>query len=282
MAVLAPVTRNPNPQRVSGPLWWFVCQMLANWPGSTNSGTFAPKTGSHDTRDGQGAANYSCRDPLNRLGPGDKAAAFDQSFPTTDAMVTMGAVVAKAFDTNDPRAYVLFEALGEADWDYDPEGYVFYPARRMRVPDRTHKTHWHWGFIRIYMGEDDRSWEAMRALASLLCREPMVAWVLGTSVFADPSKQKREDEDVAQLFHVVTGDAPARVLWAHLGGGGLNVSDDVPQSLANKIAEPPASNAKKVGTGDSTALAPVEWNALLKWFGVPGFRVDPKTGKVTA
>jgi hypothetical protein len=286
MPILVTPSRNPNQSRVSNPLWWFVCQMLANWPGSTNSGTFAPKTGSHDTRNNQSSNNYSVRDSLNKQGPGDKCAAFDQSFPTTDAMVQMGAFVAAAYANNDPRAYALFEALGEADWDYDPEGFVFYPRRLMRVPDRTHKTHWHWGFIRLYMGEDARSWKAMRDAASLLCREALAVWLAGASIFADPAQQPqsqhREDDDVAQLFHIVTKDSPAQVMFAYLGGGVLRVNDAVPQGLANKISEPTAPNAKTKGTGDSTSCDPDEWNSLLKWFGVADFRVDQKGKRVTA
>lgn len=283
MAVLATVPRNPNPSRVSGPMWWFVQQMLANWPGSTNSGIFAPKTGSHDCRNCQSSSNYSTRDPLNQQGPGDKAAAFDQSFPTTEGMVAVGQVVAYAWATSDPRAYALFEALGEADWDYDPEGYVWYPVKKQRTPDRTHKTHWHWGIIRAFMGEDARSWKAMRDLASLLCRESLGVWTAGLSVFADPATQaKREDGNMALLFHTVTKDSPQKVIWAHLDGGRMNVSAEVPQALANKMSEPPAANAKAKGTGDSTQLPPDEWNALLAWFGVSGFRVDTKTGKASA
>lgn len=223
MPVLATPTRNPNQARVSNPLWWFVCQMLANWPGSTNSGTFAPKTGSHDTRNNQSSANYSVRDPLNQLGPGDKAAAFDQSLPTTELMVQIGQVVAAAYASNDPRAYALFEALGEADWDYDPEGFVFYPSKRMRTPDRTHKTHWHWGFIRLYMGEDARSWKAVRDLASLLCREALAVWQAGRSIFADPATRK--DEDEMQPVLVKLGGKPT-VYLVTMGQGHLPIANE--------------------------------------------------------
>lgn len=225
MPVLATPTRNPNQARVSNPLWWFVCQMLANWPGSTNSGTFAPKTGSHDTRNNQSSANYSVRDPLNQLGPGDKAAAFDQSLPTTELMVQIGQVVAAAYSSNDPRAYALFEALGEADWDYDPEGFVFYPSKRMRTPDRTHKTHWHWGFIRLYMGEDARSWKAMRDLASLLCREALAVWQAGRSIFADPATRK---DDEMQPVLIQLGGEPT-IYLVTMGQGHLPIGS--PQEL---------------------------------------------------
>lgn len=227
MAVLAAVTRNPNPSRVPGPLWWLVCQLLANWPGSTNSGTFAPKTGSHDTRNNQSADNYSCRDPLNRQGPGDKAAAFDQSFSTTDGMVSVGQVVYALYSSNDPRVYALFEALGEADWDYDPEGFVFYPAKRTRTPDRTHKTHWHWGLIRAYMGEDARSWKAVRDLASALCREPLALWQSGRSVFADPATRK--DKDMQPVLIQIKGDPTVSVV--SMGVGHLPLSS--PTDLKN-------------------------------------------------
>jgi hypothetical protein len=251
MPVVVTPTRNPNPSRVSNPLWWFVCQMLANWPGSTNSGTFAPKTGSHDTRNNQSADNYSCRDPLNKLGPGDKAAAFDQSFPTTAAMVEMGQVVAAAYNSGDPRAYALFEALGEADWDYDPEGYVFYPSKRIRVPDRSHKTHWHWGLIRLYMGEDSRSWKAMRDLASLLCREALAVWQAGRSIFADPATRK--DEDMQPVL-IRVGGKPT-IFLVTMGQGHLPIAS--PEELKNWQAFMAANNMNTQIFDWADSMAPI-------------------------
>lgn len=275
MPVLVTPTRNPNPVRVSNPLWWFVCQMLANWPGSTNSGTFAPKTGSHDTRDNQSSTNYSCRDPLNKLGPGNKAAAFDQSLPTTELMVQIGQVVAAAYSSNDPRAYALFEALGEADWDYDPEGFVFYPSKRMRTPDRTHKTHWHWGLIRLYMGEDARSWKAMRDLASLLCREALSVWQAGRSIFADPATRK--DDDMQPVL-IQLGGKPT-IYLVTMGQGHLPISS--PQELKDWQSFMAANNMNT-----SIFPWPASWEPLLgpdlRYITSAGTGVASLTAAVTA
>lgn len=216
MPVLVAPTRNPNPARVSDPLWWLVCQILANWPGTLNGGTFAGKTGSHDCRDCQSASNYSTRDPLNKQGPGTTAAAFDLTFPSAqagnyDLIVQFGTIVAEAYANGDPRAAALFEVLVEADFDYDPEGFVWYPTKKRRTPDRTHKWHAHLGFIRAFMGNDARSWKAIRDVASLLCREALAVWQAGRSIFADPATRK-DNDDMQPVLIQITGDPTIRLV----------------------------------------------------------------------
>jgi hypothetical protein len=90
--------------------------------------------------------------------------------------------------------------------------------------------------------------------------------------------EENEDEDMGILYHVVDTEGTQvvtddKAVFAYLGGGTLRVSKvAVPQSLANKLALPPAAPDK--GTGNSSALTHVEWNALLDWFDVDGYRAD--------
>lgn len=194
-AVWAALTATPNPAapgaamptkpaQVSDAMWWFVEQCLALTPTAwvdEYGGTYTDKPGSHNSRNrliAKGlSSDYSIRDPLNKQGPGDKGAAFDWTFPTAHAgnyaeIVKYSARIKTAYEQRDPRTYPLFEVLCEADFDYDPEGYVFYPTRRTRVPDRTHKWHIHMGFIRKYL--DD--WQAFQDLFSLISGEPLATW----------------------------------------------------------------------------------------------------------
>jgi hypothetical protein len=173
-----------KPAQITDPMWWFVEQCLALTPTSwvdEYGGTYTDKAGSHNSRErliAKGLSNdYSIRDPLNKQGPGDKGAAFDWTFPTAHGgnyaeIVKYSARIKTAWETRDPRAYALFEVLCEADFDYDPEGYVFYPTRSLRTPDRTHKWHIHMGFIRKYLND----WAAFRDLFSLVSGEPLTAW----------------------------------------------------------------------------------------------------------
>lgn len=177
---------NPNPARISAPLWWFVEQCTALTPtafsdeygGTVNQN----ESGSHNTRDGLLANpnwrnDYSIRDSLNKQGPGDKTAAFDWTFPSAQGgnygpIVLYAARIKVAWEQKDPRTYALFEVLCEADFDYDPEGYVFYPSHIFRVPDRSHKWHIHFGFIRKYLNDQ----AAFEAIFSIIAGESLAAW----------------------------------------------------------------------------------------------------------
>ena len=204
---------NPDPTRISTPLWWFVekCTSLTATAFSDEyGGTYTNKAGSHNTRNNliaQGRSNdYSVRDSLNKQGPGDKTAAFDWTFPSAQggnygAIVLYSARIKAAWEQNDPRCYALQEVLCEADYDYDPEGYVFYPSHYFRVPDRTHKWHIHFGFIRKYLNDQ----AAFDAIFSIIVGEALAAWkarVAGGSGVPTPSV-----EDFTRMFMIqVEGD----------------------------------------------------------------------------
>lgn len=178
-------TGNPNPARITEPVWWFAQQCMALTP-TANSQEFGGivnegESGYHNTRNGniaRGRPNdYSIRDPLNKQGPADKSAAFDWTFPSAQAgnfgiIILYSARVAAAWASRDPRMWVLAELLCESDGDYDPEGWVFYPTHSFRVPDRSHKWHMHFSFIRAYLND----WAGFDALFSVIKGESLAAW----------------------------------------------------------------------------------------------------------
>lgn len=178
-------TGNPNPARITEPVWWFAQQCMSLTPTATSQEfggiVNENESGYHNTRDGnirRGRPNdYSIRDPLNKQGPSDKSAAFDWTFPSAQAgnfgiIILYSARVAAAWASNDPRMWVLAELLCESDWDYDPEGWVFYPTHSFRVPDRSHKWHMHFSFIRAYLND----WAGFDALFSVIKGESLTSW----------------------------------------------------------------------------------------------------------
>lgn len=201
--------KNPDPTRISAPLWWFVekCTSLTATAFSDEyGGTYTNKAGSHNTRNNliaQGKTNdYSIRDQLNKLGPGDKTAAFDWTFPSAQGgnygpIVLYSARIKVAWEQKDPRTYALQEVLCEADYDYDPEGYVFYPSHYFRVPDRTHKWHMHFGIIRKFL--DD--WAAFDAIFSIISGETLAAWKARTAS-GGPSVPATSTEELVRMFMI--------------------------------------------------------------------------------
>lgn len=180
---------NPNPKYITDPVWWFAeqCMSLTSTSTSQEFGGIVNlgESGYHNTRNGNIARgnknDYSIRDPLNKQGPGDKSAAFDWTFPSAQAgnygqIVLYSARVQAAWTNKDPRTWVLAELLCESDYDYDPEGWVFYPTHSFRVPDRSHKWHMHFSFIRAYLND----WAGFDALFSIIKGESLAAWMLRT------------------------------------------------------------------------------------------------------
>lgn len=206
---------NPNPKFISVPLWWLVerCTTLTATAFSDEyGGTYTNKAGSHNTRSNliaQGKTNdYSIRDPLNKQGPSDKTAAFDWTFPSAQggnygAIILYSARIKIAWEQNDPRTYALQEVLCEADGDYDPEGYVFYPSHSFRVPDRTHKWHIHFGFIRKYLNDQ----AAFDAIFSIIVGESLAAWKVRVGQVGQGTPPVSMTEGLTRMFMVqVEGD----------------------------------------------------------------------------
>lgn len=175
---------NPNPDRITDALWWFRTQCLALEPGTEDGGIYAPKWEYHDTRNhiiGAGRNDYSVRYQPDKEGPGDKAAAFDWTFPDAQrgrytTIIKYGARIRDAFHSRDPRLYGFREVLIQADPDGNAEGFDFLLWSE-RTPDSSHLWHAHFSILRRHVG--DRA--VMAAMLSILAGEPLAVWRTGQS-----------------------------------------------------------------------------------------------------
>jgi hypothetical protein len=194
------VASNPSPARITPALWHFVESCLALQPGTQNGGTFADKPGYHNTRNNlinQGRTNdYSVRYGPDKLGPGDKTAAFDWTFPDAQngqygTIIRYGERVREAHRTNDPRAYGFREVLIQADWDNDAEGYDFY-LDSTRTPDSTHLWHGHFSVLRQFLNDVN----AMNGMLSILAGESLETWRAGRSRYGGSAVGSTGGEDM--------------------------------------------------------------------------------------
>lgn len=160
----------------------FMNALVAMEPGTENSGIYANKPGYHgtraenDARSGTGK-DYSTRAPLDRLGPADKAAAYDWTFHSAQAgnyaaMAKYGDRLEAAFHARDPRLFGWREALGQTDLDKTPEGLDF-QGWYTRTPDSTHSWHWHLSEVRAYV----ESWDNKACMLSVLAGETLAAYL---------------------------------------------------------------------------------------------------------
>lgn len=174
---------NPNPLRISDALWWLINMCTDDTPTSfvdEHGGVWVRQPGSHADAGWlklNRPNDYSLRGPLQQNGPQNFGRAWDWTFPSAqagnyDAIVKYSSRIRKAWESNDPRTFGIFEVLCEADNDYDPEGYVFYPTKSFRVPDRTHKWHIHLGILTTYIAD----MEAMDAIWSIFSGETLTEY----------------------------------------------------------------------------------------------------------
>jgi hypothetical protein len=169
---------NPNPQRISAPLWSLV-QRCTDLTGTSFSaeygGTWLRKPGSHaDTAwlKANYPNDYSLKGSKQNITTGPLSAygrAFDWTFPSAQAgdwseIGVYSNRVKNAWNSNDPRMYGVFEILCQTPEDKQPEGYVWYPEKKFRVPDSSHEWHMHIGILTQYINDQ----AAMDALFSVL------------------------------------------------------------------------------------------------------------------
>lgn len=156
----------------------FMNALVALEPETENSGIYANKPGYHgtraenDRRSGLGK-DYSCRAARDRLGPSDKAAAYDWTHRKAQrgdysSMAKYGARLRAAFDARDPRLFGWREALGQTDRDRTPEGLDF-QGWYTRTPDSTHEWHWHFSELREFV----ESWINKLCMLSVLKGETL-------------------------------------------------------------------------------------------------------------
>jgi hypothetical protein len=168
---------NPNPERVTGALWWLVCMREALEPKGRNAGTYGNKPGSHnigsqlpDYGAGDRRTDHSIRDSFNRTGPWwkSKTAAHDWTFVdaqrgdfTTIKKYTNRLIKAMK-DPADPRPDdTYFYTLGQADDDLVIEGYNERDDAAEHSSDATHTWHRHDSLRRNIVGSYWHMWQAL-------------------------------------------------------------------------------------------------------------------------
>lgn len=194
---------NPNPARISAPLWWLVCTATDDTPtafAAEQGGTWAQQPGSHSDAAWLKANrpnDYSLRGAKQQNGPQQYGRAWDWTFPSAQRgdwseIGVYSLRVKKAWETNDPRMFGVFEILCQTPEDKQPEGYVFYPDKLFRVPDSSHEWHMHLGILTQYINDQ----AAMEALWSVLSGESLAAWRARTATTS------QGDDDMIRVLAV--------------------------------------------------------------------------------
>lgn len=234
---------------------WLMGELLALEPGTQNGGIYANKSGYHNTRNNHLAnrpGDYSIQDAIDREGPGDKAGAFDWTFPDAQsgryAAISkyMSRIIASGQDMNDPRLDGWREFYGQADGDRAVEGW----DSRYLVPvtsDSSHLWHIHGSVARKYAAD----LPTMKALLSVLKGETVKQWREG-------------DDDMSALYDNES--------W----------SGDEVQSWANRIyrAYRAAESAEKQ-VGELRAEVK-ELNAAVAKLQTGGVDIDELAAKISA
>lgn len=173
---------NPNPSRVTDQLWNLWEGFEAIEPIVVLGGIYAPKSGYHDTRDANPPTNYSVAQyPIDRQGPGDKAAAIDLTFPDAQAKPPRYGTINKysqrllaagqAGRDADPRTVYMREFYGNIDTDSEVEGWD-YARHGAATSDTSHLWHIHISIHRGYVTDP----EMTRAVLSILKGETVAQW----------------------------------------------------------------------------------------------------------
>lgn len=200
------MARNPDPRRITDALWYFAESCLAMQPGTQYGGIVAAQKGYHGWRDWlieNGLLNdYSIRFAPDKLGPGDKSAAFDWTFPDAQrgqygTIIRYGSRVRAAHQSRDPRAYGFREVLIQADSDGDAEGYDFY-LWNTRTPDSSHLWHGHFSVLRQYLND----FNAMNGMLSILAGESYETWRSGQSRYGGTGVQDMTPDETRRLFNL--------------------------------------------------------------------------------
>lgn len=238
---------------------WFQEQLLNLAPGTQNGGIYANKPGYHNTRDQNLPTNYSVVQPPDKLGPGNKAAGYDWTFPEAQGNTPDYSRIAlysgrlrAAGQANDPRTDGWREFYGQADTDIEVEGWDFY-FNRAASSDSSHLWHIHLSELRKFT-EDRLNKEAM---LSILRGETLEEWLASQGGgMANPNTVDNMDRWLSAILtnsEMVTGIKDPRgntsdyKNWLHVpipttGGGEAELvphTHDVPGGTTGPAEEEP-------------------------------------------
>ncbi len=201
------MSANPNPARISGPIWGLWDRLHAHDPRLQLGGIFAPKGGYHDERDACSPFDYSRAEvAADRRGPGDKASAIDLTPAGDDAQAKMRLYTSRldaAARARDERLFIdgvpiIREFIGTKN-NTSVYCYVLTGGRARGLPadagpdygrDATHLWHVHISIIRQFCAHAG----AMDRLYSVLSGESLAAWKARTA----PAPLESSEDDMSQ------------------------------------------------------------------------------------
>lgn len=214
-------------------MWDFWLALKSLEPASQLGGTFAAKSGYHNTRSGNQKSwpnDYSIRDAVDKLGPSDKAAALDWTFPDAQAgnYSTISKycqrLMASSKDHEDPRLDGMREWYGQTDSDREVEGWdtrYYRPA----TSDSSHLWHIHFSFTR----RDVDNSQIYADILSVLMGETLAQWRGDTQEDDMPFAIERPlnidgTATVITIPPVQGGAAGWGSCWASLGCDGADLT----------------------------------------------------------
>lgn len=216
---------NPDPQRISDPIWWLWTEFDALEPSALLGGVYAQKPGYHRDRASLPKTDYSTgRDVANdAYGPGTLSSAIDLTMSAA-AMRLYTARLDKAARARDPRLYIagepiLREFIGTLDGE-TVYCYVLTGGRALGVGadsgpdpgrDGSHLWHDHLSVIRKFLN----SMQAMRQLMSILAGEALAAW----KAREETSSPQEDDMNAAEMTAWANSAAGKAALAVAAGSG---------------------------------------------------------------
>lgn len=191
---------NPNPDRITDPMWRMWTEGSKVIPGVRLGGIYADKRCYHNTR----AANqakwpdaYCIKLSLDRKGPSDKAAAIDYTMSDYEMRERTALLRRSALDPDDPRMEAVREFYGTLD-----SSHVYglikdnrYGPWRRSDSGSSHLWHIHISIFRAYVN----FWEELEPVVSVLSGET--------------AKQRRERQDDVPYRSSLGKTKPQTLVW---------------------------------------------------------------------
>lgn len=251
---------NPNPQRISAPMWRWIercCALTSTATVNEQAGVWARQPGSHADATwllANRPNDYSLQGTKQRVftpRQGQFGRAWDWGFPSAWSgdwreIGIYSERIRIAWENGDPRTYPLFEVLCQTPEDREPEGFVFYPVKKFRVPARSHETHMHNGILTQYIDDE----QAFEDLWSLYSGDPLAAWLA------------RQEDDMTPLQNTILTNCE-RYLQSLVGmTEAARVSDTINQvDVPNELVA--AVNEVKSRPAGTVTLSPEDRAAIV-------------------